>query len=403
MGKTTISFVLERLPDAGITEAIVVSSPADHAAISRVSIPGIHISTVIQETPNGMSGAVLAAKKTIAGRPIFIVNATDLVDRNLFQTLGKEMANQAPFIVGRKVTEYIDIGYIKFQSKKLQSIVEKPGKGNEPSDYTDLVFDYFPDPYPLFRAIERTTSMRDDLFERALSDLSASMDIDVVRYDGYWVSLKYPWHIFDFMNTLFTDLTLHQGKNVKIHDHVVIKGDVIIGDNVTIFENVKIVGPCYIGDHTIIGNNTMIRQSHIGSNCVTGFNSDITRSYIGDNCWLHSNYVGDSILEGNVSMGSGTVLANLRLDGGEIFSVVGGQPINTMRTKHGAIIGKHVRIGVNTSVMPGVKIGGNSFIGAGIVIDRDIPEQRFARGKTLITTTQNTHTIDTRDAYHKNP
>ena len=41
---------------------------------------------------------------------------------------------------------------------------------------------------------------------------------------------------------------------------------------------------------------------------MTGFNTDITRSYIGDNCWFHSNYIGDSVLEGNVSMGSGAAI-----------------------------------------------------------------------------------------------
>ena len=48
--------------------------------------------------------------------------------------------------------------------------------------------------------------------------------------------------------------------------------------------------------------------------------------------------------------------------------------MNSKRTKLGAIIGSHVRIGVNTSIMPGIKIGTNSMIGAGLRIDRDIPD-----------------------------
>ena len=195
----------------------------------------------------------------------------------------------------------------------------------------------------------------------------------MVVFEGSFASLKYPWNILDIMDILFQRLSPHQGKNVEIKSNVVIEGPVYISDNVKIFENSKIVGPCYIGANTIIGNNNIIRHSHIGANCVTGFNTDITRSYVGDNCWFHSNYVGDSVLEGDVSMGSGTVLANLRLDRGEIASVIGENRVNTKRTKLGAMIGINVRVGVNASIMPGVKIGSNSMVGAGLVVNHDIP------------------------------
>ncbi|MFZ5845536.1 MAG: sugar O-acetyltransferase, partial [Patescibacteria group bacterium] len=33
--------------------------------------------------------------------------------------------------------------------------------------------------------------------------------------------------------------------------------------------------------------------------------------------------------------------------------------------------------GVNASVMPGVKIGANSFVGAGVVLDGDLPADSF--------------------------
>lgn len=137
----------------------------------------------------------------------------------------------------------------------------------------------------------------------------------------------------------------------------------------------------------------MVRQSYIGKDCVVGFSTDIARSYIGDHCWFHSNYVGDSVLEGNVSMGSGSVLANLRLDEGEIWSVVRGEKINTHRTKLGAMIGKNVRIGVNVSIMPGVKVGEDSMIGAGVILDKDVPEQSFCVVKNGYEIKKNTKTV----------
>ena len=194
----------------------------------------------------------------------------------------------------------------------------------------------------------------------------------------------------------------HQGRNVEIKSNVVIEGAVYIEDNVRIFENTKIVGPCYIGRNTIIGNNNIIRHSHIGSGCVTGFNTDITRSYIGDNCWFHSNYIGDSVLEDNVSLGAGSVLANLRLDEGDIYSLVKGEKMNTKRNKLGTIIGRDVRIGVNTSIMPGVKIGKHSFICAGMIVDKDVPDDSFCVAESKYFLKHNTHIeSSSRDAFKK--
>ncbi|HMR01072.1 MAG TPA: hypothetical protein PKA32_01665, partial [Candidatus Gracilibacteria bacterium] len=51
------------------------------------------------------------------------------------------------------------------------------------------------------------------------------------------------------------------------------------------------------------------------------------------------------------------------------------------RNKFGLITGNHVRSGVNTSFMPGVKIGTNVCIGAGIVIGEDIEDNKFVTGK----------------------
>lgn len=44
------------------------------------------------------------------------------------------------------------------------------------------------------------------------------------------------------------------------------------------------------------------------------------------------------------------------------------------------IVGKNCFIGCRTTVLPGVKIGDNTIIGAGSVVNRDIPENSVAAG-----------------------
>lgn len=337
---------------------------------------------VIQSSANGMAEALLTASARLQGVRLLVLIADDLTDNHLLQSVIDKATSTNAFSVipGWKTSKYFPGGYLVTEGERVKGVVEKPGEGNEPSPYVYISGQYFRESELLLEAIKAVSSNRDDVYEQALTTLMKKESFIMTPYVGQFASLKYPWNILDSMDILFKSLQKKQGKNVEIRRNVVVEGNVVFGDSVKVFENTKIVGPCYIGDNTIIGNNNIIRQSHIGAGCVTGFNTDITRSYIGDNCWFHSNYIGDSVIEGDVSMGSGTVCANLRLDRGEIASIVGENRINTRRTKLGALIGKNVRIGVNTSIMPGVKIGRDSMIGAGLVVDHDIPND----GKKLL-------------------
>lgn len=404
LGKSLLVHNLMKLRKTGFSRVLVVCHPHDEHAVNALKITGLTIQCVVQKEPKGMADAVLSAKQYLHG-PCLIMNAEDLVDDSLYKDLAKKVVGQKHVMVGLEKETYFDGGYFQFEHEKLVGIVEKPGKGNEPSKLVNLVFDYFPQVEKFVELLISVHTEHDDQYEHALSEIIKNYPVEVITYKGDWYPSKYPWHLLDIMDQLLVrEAKEHRGNNIEIKSNVVIEGPVHIGDNVKIFENTKIVGPCYIGDNTIVGNNNIIRHSHIGADCVTGFNTDITRSYVGDECWFHSNYIGDSVLEKNISMGSGAVLANLRLDDGEIPSHVAGSRMNTKRTKLGAIIGEGVRIGVNASIMPGVKIGRRSFIGAGVVLDKDLEDESFCIANTGYTTTKNTKTSSSstsREAYKK--
>ncbi|MCX6794245.1 MAG: sugar phosphate nucleotidyltransferase [Candidatus Gottesmanbacteria bacterium] len=401
-GKTIIEHVLESLRIAGVTNAIIVTNPEDEKVVRSIEIPGMSFETVVQEHPFGMADAVLAAEDVLGRRPCLIMSATDLVDDVLYEGLLKEMDDHDALVIGKRVASHFRAGYLTVKNDRLVNIVEKPMVGQEPSDLVNLVFHYFPDTFEFIKTILSTRSTNDDIYEKALSSYANRYTVRVVAYNGPWQPMKYPWHVLGAMDMLLDSIESHKGKDVVLRNNVIIEGPVYIEDGVKIFENTKIVGPCYIGKNTIIGNNCIIRASHIGADCVVGFNCDVTRSYIGDNCWFHSNYIGDSVLEKNISMGAGAKLANLRLDDGEISSVVSGNKISTGRNKLGAMIGKGVRIGVNASIMPGVKIGAHSFIGAGVVLDRDLPDYSYCLSKPGYTIKKNLKTAPaSREAFKK--
>ena len=83
----------------------------------------------------------------------------------------------------------------------------------------------------------------------------------------------------------------------------------------------------------------------------------------------HHNYVGDSIIGRRCNLGSGTKVANLRLDNKPITSYVKRVPVNTGRRKLGVIMGDDVKTGINAMMNVGAVVGGNTIIGPGAVVN----------------------------------
>ncbi len=146
---------------------------------------------------------------------------------------------------------------------------------------------------------------------------------------------------------------------------MVIQGNVSIGEKSIIRSGCYILGPVVIGSNCDIGPNSYIRPfTSIGDGCRIGAAVELKSCIIMKNTKVpHHNYIGDSVIGEGCNFGSGTKIANLRLDGKNIR--VGG--IDTGRRKLGAVIGDGVETGINACINTGSIIGNNSFIGPGAV------------------------------------
>ena len=345
----------------------------------------------------GMCGAVLAAKDLIKGEEVMVLSSNDVVDVKAFKLVMKaaEKGGAESFILGKKVFEYFPGGYLETDKKGfIKNIVEKPEPGTEPSDLVNLVLHVHKDADNLVKYLEKADSKKDDLYEQALAKMMKDgVKMLAVEYDGFWQPLKYPWHVHNVFNYLFSQAKKEIAKSAKIAKRAIVNGEVIIGENVKVFDGAVINGPCYIGDDTIVATNALVRDSNVGKNCVIGFSTEVARSVLGDEVWTHSNYIGDSIIGNNVSFGAGTVTGNLRLDEKNVQVYYDGKKIDAHTNKFGAIIGNNVRVGVNTSLMPGIKIGSGSFIGGGIVVPEDVAEKSFVRGEWKLKISENREDI----------
>lgn len=377
-GIPLIEHQINRLKKAGFDNISLLVNSANHAFYNDLNC------RLIIQQEEGLGKGILTALQNI-NSPVLLMNAGDLYNQDFLIQIYKEISsgNHESIFSGVEVKKYFPGGYLVLTEKKITGVIEKPGKDKMPSPYFKFLLDYFKNPLALKDELTKIKSGED--YEIALTNLiKQGLSVDLLIYKNRWASLKYPWHVLDIAEFLLDEIKESTiSPTAMISPNVLIEGPVIIGDKVKIMENVKIIGPCYLGDNTIIGNNVLLRKSVIENDCVVGFSSDITRSYVGPDCWFHSNYIGDSVLEADISLGAGANIANLRLDDEEIYSNVKGINTPTGKNKLGAIIGKHTRIGVNASLMPGIKIGNGCFLASAVNIDQDIPERQFVSQKIL--------------------
>lgn len=370
LGKPLILYTLEALSNSGVEPIVVVANPRNHKEIREIKIKGVNIKVVIQKKPLGMGDALLCAQKLIKNHPILVVNAADVFDEKVFKDviLKARKKNTEIVIPGLIREEYFPGGYLKVKKGKVIQIVEKPKEGSEPSNLVNLVSHFFRKPDDLFNRLKRVKTRKDDAYEQAISKLLKDRGATLIRYKGFYGFLKLPWHVLDMMDLFLNKkLTNFISNKASVHPSASLEGPVFLDKDVLIGEHAIIKGPCFIGAGTYVGTNALIIKSMIGKDCVIGFSSEITRSYLGDACWHHTNYIGDSVLEAENYFGAGAVTANFRFDERSIHSLVREERLDTKRIKFGAVVGHKARVGVNASLMPGIKIGAEACIGPGVV------------------------------------
>jgi UDP-N-acetylglucosamine diphosphorylase / glucose-1-phosphate thymidylyltransferase / UDP-N-acetylgalactosamine diphosphorylase / glucosamine-1-phosphate N-acetyltransferase / galactosamine-1-phosphate N-acetyltransferase len=185
-------------------------------------------------------------------------------------------------------------------------------------------------------------------------------DLNGLSFSDIFKNITFPWEALSRISD-YLELQINQkntpanltkknnvliGKGTIIDKGAVIKGRVIIGENCFVESASLIRGDCIIGDNVQIGHGVELKHSIVLNN------SSIA----------HLNYVGDSIIGNNVNISGGAIVANFRLDKGEIAVNIEGQKINTELIKFGAIIGDGSVIGVNSVLNPGTILGKNCIV-----------------------------------------
>ena len=162
--------------------------------------------------------------------------------------------------------------------------------------------------------------------------------------------------------TIFFSKDTKIGKNVVIDPYVVIGSKVNIGNNVKIFsfshlESSKVENNVNIGPYARLRPGTILQKGSRVGNFV-----EVKKSKIGKNSKVnHLSYIGDSIMGNSVNIGAGTITCNYD-----------GAKKSKTKIKNNAFIGS------NSSLVAPITINGNSTVGAGSVITKNVRKKSLA-------------------------
>lgn len=375
-GKRIIERTVESIKKTPITEIILVLGKKNFAEEKKICSTSkilSDIKIICQEKQLGMADAILSAQEFIKN-DFFVVNAQHFTFNNFFgDFVRKHEDSQNIATVGLIETKNPQkYGVAVLNGEKLVGVIEKPKLGKEPSNLR-LVGTYLFS--PKFLEELKKVKRSEYSLETALDIVGKTGKVGCLALSGKTPSLKYPWDILDLKNLVFEKMEYDISPSAKISQTAIIRGkNVYIGKNAQVFDFSIIEGPAFIGDGTLVGSYSQIRGGTVlEANVEIQRYVDIKNSHIGQGTHIHSGFIGDSVIGKNVKIGANFIVANRRLDRGQICVEVKREKINTQKTNLGVFIGNNTHVGINVSAMPGSVVGKKSIIFPGTVIKGRIP------------------------------
>ncbi len=171
------------------------------------------------------------------------------------------------------------------------------------------------------------------------------------------------------------------GKNIKLGKYVLLgvqpkkpTTELIIGENAIIRSHTVIYAGNKIGNNFQTGHSVLIRENNIiGNNVSVGSHTVIEReNIIEDHVRIHSHcFIPEFvIIKKKAWLGPRVTILN----------VLHPPCPRWEECAKNVVIEENVKIGGNVTILPRIKIGKNSLIGAGSVVTKDIPKNSVAIG-----------------------
>ena len=374
-----IEYLLEAIRQAGINEAfIVVHYKAEQMKrfLGDGSKYGLKVGYVDQTEMKGTADAIKGLEPYV-NEDFLLIYGDILTTSEAIKTVLESHREKKPAVsMGIVEVEHPEhYGIVKLEGADVIGILEKPKPGEAATNLANAGIYIFSE--GIFDEIRQTSpSPRGELEITSTLELLARekkqiLGVRIPKSD--WFDIGRPWNVLEANRWALSRMIPRL--NGIIEDSVHLIGSVTIAEGARVRSGAYIEGPAFIGQESDIGPNCYIRPyTHIGRSVHIGNACEVKNSIIMDRTKIgHLSYVGDSIICEECNFGAGTVIANYRFDARPVKMMVKDEVSDTGKIKLGVFLGDSVKTGINATLMPGVKIGNNCWIGPNVIVYRDVP------------------------------
>jgi len=388
-GKPLLSYTLEALRAAGVGNAILVVNYMEEVIKSWLGDGGrfgLEVRYVRQAETRGTADAIACATELAEGEESVLVVYGDLfITPEALGAVLAEHSKHKPLatIAAARVKEPGQFGMVVAEGGWLRELVEKPVTWEGPPLANAGIYVLTPEALEAMKAVH--PSERGEL--EATDALKAlAREGDTVRVAELkaedWLDVGRPWDLLEA-----NERALRRLKPAilgRVETGASLNGPVVVAEGARVRSGAYVEGPAFIGPGADVGPNCYIRPcTSLGARVRIGNACEIKNSIVMEGTHIgHLSYVGDSIIGAYCNLGAGTITANLRFDKANVRVTVKGVEVDTGRRKLGVIMGDFVQTGIGALFMPGVRVWPCCWIGANVVVERDITEEgRFVRLK----------------------
>ncbi|MEM3549564.1 MAG: sugar phosphate nucleotidyltransferase [Candidatus Bathyarchaeia archaeon] len=378
-GKPLLEHCLEAVKTCGIKDVTIVVHYMGETIRKFFGFGeglGLNIQYVEQGAVLG-TGHALSVAESYVGEDFALVYGDLLFSPEALSRVIELHTKEKPYatLAAVPVERPEDYGIIEIDStSQVKSLVEKPSRLEAPSNLANAGIYVFSK--EIFEKTKRISASSrgeweiTDAITMLIREGKPVLAAQILKDE--WFDVGRPWDLLEANCWALTRMKHTVRGNVEVGAHLI--GPVTVAETARVRSGAYVEGPAFIGDESDIGPNCYIRpHTSIGSKVRIGNACEIKNSIIMDNVHIgHLSYVGDSVIGEGCNLGAGTITANYRLDAGTIKMKIKDKPVDSCRTKLGAILGDNVKTGVNALLMPGVKVGCNSWIGPNVVVYKDI-------------------------------
>jgi bifunctional UDP-N-acetylglucosamine pyrophosphorylase/glucosamine-1-phosphate N-acetyltransferase len=391
LGRRMVDWVLEAARPLGPERLVVVASPETAAAFDGISV-------AVQERPLGTGDAVRAAREALAGVDEVLVLSGDtplLTSALLEELLAEHRGTSASATVlsftpadtrsyGRIVRgeggnlraiveaadadpEQLAIGEVNasiyvFQGEALWPALERLRPANAQGELylTDAVRELVDQGCRVAVHIAADPLETEGVNTRAELAAAAAALRDRVNAAHMLAGVT----IVDPATT-WIDATVELEADAVIYPFTVLKGTARVAERASVGPH-AVVDSAVIGPDATVGPFCYVRpETVLEARAKAGTFVELKNTRVGEGARVpHLSYMGDAEIGAETNIGAGSITANL--------------PPHEGATKQRTVIGRDVKVSVDTMFVPPVTIGDEAWTAAGSVITDDVPAKALA-------------------------